>query len=88
MAFDAPAVMEAADRKNIKVGGVDGMPDAVRAVKSGRLAATMRHNSCQIPSLPVILGTAVPSSTLVPSPPWSALQSRPPAARPGARSSN
>ena len=34
------------------------MPDAVDAVADGRITATIRHSSCQIHSLPVILGVA------------------------------
>ncbi len=58
MAFGALNAIERAGRSGIKIGGCDGMPDAITAVDDGRLAATFRHSSAQIHSLPVILGLA------------------------------
>lgn len=58
MAFGALNAIENAGRQGIKIGGVDGMPDAIKAVDDGRLYTTFRHSSCQIHSLPVILGLA------------------------------
>ncbi|OKH65990.1 hypothetical protein EB74_05365 [Mycobacterium sp. SWH-M5] len=58
MAFGALNAIENAGRTGIKIGGCDGMPDAIEAVESGRLATTFRHSSAQIHSLPVILGLA------------------------------
>jgi ribose transport system substrate-binding protein len=58
MAFGALTAAQNAGRTNLIIGGADGMPDAVDAVRDGRMTATMRHSSCQIHSLPVILGVA------------------------------
>ncbi|MEI4741971.1 sugar ABC transporter substrate-binding protein [Rhodococcus erythropolis] len=58
MAFGALNAIDNAGRTGIKVGGADGMPDAISAVVDGRMLATARHSSCQIHSLPVILGVA------------------------------
>lgn len=58
MAFGAMSAIEGANRVGVLIGGADGMPDAIDAVTDGRMAATARHNSCQIHALPVILGVA------------------------------
>jgi ABC-type sugar transport system substrate-binding protein len=58
MAFGALAAIKNAGRKNVLVGGCDGMPDAIKAVQDGEMTSTQRHSSCQIHSLPVILGVA------------------------------
>lgn len=58
MAFGALTAIEGAGRKGILIGGADGMPDAIDAISQGRMTATIRHSSCQIHSLPVILGVA------------------------------
>lgn len=58
MAFGALNAIEHAGRAGIKIGGCDGMPDAIKAVDDGRMAATFRHSSAQIHSLPVIIGLA------------------------------
>lgn len=58
MAFGAMNAIDTAGRTGIKIGGADGMPDAITAVRDGRMLATVRHSSCQIHSLPVILGVA------------------------------
>jgi ribose transport system substrate-binding protein len=58
MAFGALNAIDNAGRQGIKIGGADAMPDAIAAVDDGRMAATFRHSSCQIHSLPVILGLA------------------------------
>lgn len=58
MAFGALTAIEGAGRRGVLIGGADGMPDAIDAVSQGRMTATVRHSSCQIHSLPVILGVA------------------------------
>jgi ribose transport system substrate-binding protein len=58
MAFGALTAAQNAGRRDLIIGGADGMPDAVDAVADGRITATIRHSSCQIHSLPVILGVA------------------------------
>jgi ribose transport system substrate-binding protein len=73
MAFGALNAIENAGRSGIKVGGCDGMPDAITAVDEGRLAATFRHSSCQIHSLPVILGLAWKLGALKEIPPHVAV---------------
>lgn len=45
MAMGALQAIEAAGRKEILVVGIDGIPDALKAVKDGRLAATILDNA-------------------------------------------
>jgi len=47
MAMGALQAVEAAGRKDILVVGIDGIPDALKAVKEGRLAATVLDNVTQ-----------------------------------------
>lgn len=69
MAFGALKAIENAGRSGIQIGGSDGMPDAIEAVEDGRLLATVRHSSCQIHSLPVILGIAWKLGAITEMPP-------------------
>lgn len=57
MALAAQQVMQQAGRASeIKIGGADGMPPAIAAVKNGTMVATIRHSSSRMHQLPVILG--------------------------------
>lgn len=58
MAFGALTAIQNAKRKDVLIGGCDGMPDAIKAVQNGQFTSTQRHSSCQIHSLPVMLGVA------------------------------
>jgi ribose transport system substrate-binding protein len=58
MAFGALTAAESAGRKDVIIGGADGMPDAIDAILAGRIVATARHSAPQIHALPVILGVA------------------------------
>ncbi len=42
MAMGAVAALESAGRKNVIVTGIDALPDAIQAVKDGKLAMTIR----------------------------------------------
>src|ERR1700735_4259610 len=48
MALAAYKVMEAKGRTDIKIGGCDAMPPAIKAVQAGQMLATVRNPSCRI----------------------------------------
>ena len=56
MALAALAVMEARNRTEIVVGGVDAMPPAIQAVLDGRMHATVRNSSCRIHGGAIVAG--------------------------------
>lgn len=57
MALAIVQALTAAGRKAF-VGGCDGMPPAIQAVKDGKLAATMRHSTVRLNMYAVIIGQA------------------------------
>lgn len=71
----ALAIVDAlkASGRTALVGGTDGMPPAIQAVKDGKLAATMRHSTVRLNMYAVIIGqaykrgivTSVPSKVVV-----------------------
>lgn len=72
MAFAIVEALKAANR-TAKVGGTDGMPAAIQAVKDGILAATIRHSTVRLNMYAVIIGvmhktgivTTVPKKVVV-----------------------
>jgi len=72
MALAIVDALTAAGRKAL-VGGCDGMPAAIQAVKDGKLAATMRHSTVRLNMYAVVIGqaykrgivTTVPSKVVV-----------------------
>jgi ribose transport system substrate-binding protein len=56
MALAASKVMQAKGRTEIKIGGVDAMPPAIKAVKEGTMFATVRNPSCRIHGGAIIAG--------------------------------
>lgn len=72
MALAIVDALTAAGRKAL-VGGCDGMPPAIQAVKDGKLAATMRHSTVRLNMYAVVIGqaykrgivTSVPSKVVV-----------------------
>ena len=56
MALAALAVMEARNRTEIVIGGVDAMPPAIQAVLDGRMHATVRNSSCRIHGGAIVAG--------------------------------
>jgi ribose transport system substrate-binding protein len=58
MAFAGLEALKSAGREgDTLIGGVDAMPEAIRAVQDGRFVATHRHSSCRIHMYAVVLGT-------------------------------
>jgi len=72
MALAIVDALSAAGRKAL-VGGCDGMPAAIQAVKDGKLSATMRHSTVRLNMYAVVIGQAykrgiiktVPSKVIV-----------------------
>ena len=72
MALAIVDALKAANRTAL-VGGCDGMPTAIQAVKDGKLAATMRHSTVRLNMYAVVIGqaykrgivTSVPSKIVV-----------------------
>ena len=72
MALAIVDALSAGGRKAL-VGGCDGMPTAIQAVKDGKLAATMRHSTVRLNMYAVVIGqafkrgivTAVPKKIVV-----------------------
>jgi ribose transport system substrate-binding protein len=58
MALAASKVMQAKGRTETKIGGVDAMPPAIKAVQAGDMFATVRNPSCRIHGGAVIAGVA------------------------------
>jgi ribose transport system substrate-binding protein len=56
MALAASKVMQAKGRTEIKIGGVDAMPPAIKAVQDGSMYATVRNPSCRIHGGSIIAG--------------------------------
>jgi len=56
MALAAYKVMEAKGRTGIKIGGVDAMPPAIKAVQAGHMLATVRNPSCRIHGGAIVAG--------------------------------
>ena len=56
MALAALKVMEAKGRTETKVGGVDAMPPAIKAVQDGKMYATVRNPSCRIHGGAIVAG--------------------------------
>jgi ribose transport system substrate-binding protein len=56
MALAAYKVMEAKGRTEIKIGGVDAMPPAIKAVQAGQMLATVRNPSCRIHGGAIVAG--------------------------------
>jgi ribose transport system substrate-binding protein len=56
MALAASKVMQAKGRTEIKIGGVDAMPPAIKAVQDGSMYATVRNPSCRIHGGAIIAG--------------------------------
>lgn len=50
------------------IGGTDGMPPAIEAVKAGKLASTFRHSSCRIHGYAIVIA-AMHKRGLIPDPP-------------------
>jgi ribose transport system substrate-binding protein len=50
------------------IGGTDGMPPAIKLVKSGQLAATFRHDSCRVHGYAIVIA-AMHKRGLIPAPP-------------------
>ncbi|MFI5040695.1 MAG: sugar ABC transporter substrate-binding protein [Acidimicrobiales bacterium] len=57
MALAIVEALTAAGRKAL-VGGCDGMPSGIQAVKDGKLAATMRHSTVRLNMYAVVIGQA------------------------------
>lgn len=72
MALAIVDALTAGGRKAL-VGGCDGMPSGIQAVKDGKLAATMRHSTVRLNMYAVVIGqaykrgivTSVPSKIVV-----------------------
>jgi ribose transport system substrate-binding protein len=58
MALAAAKVMQAKGRTETKIGGVDAMPPAIKAVQEGQMFATVRNPSCRIHGGAVIAGVS------------------------------
>ena len=58
MALAARKVMEAKGRTETKIGGVDAMPPAIKAVQAGQMYATVRNPSCRIHGGAIIAGVS------------------------------
>ncbi|MBV9245238.1 MAG: sugar ABC transporter substrate-binding protein [Methylobacteriaceae bacterium] len=58
MALAAYNVMKAKGRTEIKIGGVDAQPPAIKAVQDGVMFATVRNPSCRIHGGAVIAGVS------------------------------
>jgi ribose transport system substrate-binding protein len=56
MALAAYKVMQAKGRTETKIGGVDAMPPAIKAVQDGEMYATVRNPSCRIHGGAIIAG--------------------------------
>ena len=56
MALAAYNVMQAKGRTEIKIGGVDAMPPAIKAVQAGQMLATVRNPSCRIHGGAIVAG--------------------------------
>src|SRR5277367_2904016 len=56
MALAAYAVMKAKGRTETKIGGVDAMPPAIKAVQAGEMLATVRNPSCRIHGGAIVAG--------------------------------
>ena len=56
MALAASKVMQAKGRTETKIGGVDAMPPAIKAVQEGAMYATVRNPSCRIHGGAIIAG--------------------------------
>jgi ribose transport system substrate-binding protein len=56
MALAASKVMQAKGRTETKIGGVDAMPPAIKAVQEGSMFATVRNPSCRIHGGAIIAG--------------------------------
>src|ERR1700690_1371551 len=56
MALAASKVMQAKGRTETKIGGVDAMPPAIKAVQDGAMFATVRNPSCRIHGGAIIAG--------------------------------
>jgi ribose transport system substrate-binding protein len=56
MALAASKVMQAKGRTETKIGGVDAMPPAIKAVQDGQMLATVRNPSCRIHGGAIIAG--------------------------------
>jgi ribose transport system substrate-binding protein len=58
MALAASKVMQAKGRTEIKIGGCDAMPPAIKAVQAGTMYATVRNPSCRIHGGAIIAGVS------------------------------
>ena len=58
MALAAYKVMQAKGRTETKIGGVDAMPPAIKAVLAGEMYATVRNPSCRIHGGAVVAGVS------------------------------
>src|SRR5579863_9121051 len=58
MALAASKVMQAKGRTETKIGGVDAMPPAIKAVQAGTMYATVRNPSCRIHGGAIIAGVS------------------------------
>src|SRR5579872_1424527 len=58
MALAAYKVMQAKGRTETKIGGVDAMPPAIKAVQAGEMYATVRNPSCRIHGGAIIAGVS------------------------------
>ena len=58
MALAAYKVMQAKGRTETKIGGVDAMPPAIKAVQDGQMYATVRNPSCRIHGGAIIAGVS------------------------------
>src|SRR5271156_6500598 len=56
MALASSKVMQAKGRTETKIGGVDAMPQAIKAVQDGSMYATVRNPSCRIHGGAIIAG--------------------------------
>ena len=56
MALAAYKVMESKGRTETKIGGVDAMPPAIKAVQAGQMLATVRNPSCRIHGGAIVAG--------------------------------
>ena len=56
MALAAYKVMQAKGRTETKIGGVDAMPPAIKAVQDGQMYATVRNPSCRIHGGAIVAG--------------------------------
>src|ERR1700729_4243480 len=56
MALAAYKVMQAKGRTETKIGGVDAMPPAIKAVQDGHMYATVRNPSCRIHGGAIVAG--------------------------------